>query len=287
MTMQGLDEIQHRFAGPGAQARAGATLEITLGNIERHLAAAREGDLNNGRAAQPIKIPAVQYPVVAGSLTQPTAQILLGPEDGQNWHVTRITVQGLAANSASVNGSGSQTTPGSHVTIASVALGPGTWMLMWDTGLEGTPGATDANNFQLVAAGSTITGINPGTTGGPWAQQSIQITTTTSITPVVRSNAAATAGAIYTAQLIAVPSGGDTIGLYRELGLGPGANGNTGNLLWQFTAASPVWEPKGLYLRSPDQLLLAGGPGLITAGPVTLAGEAVAVEDRWLTRYLL
>lgn len=285
MTMQGLDEIQHRFAGPGAQARAGASLEITLGKIERHLERAADADLNNGRAAQPILIPSAQFLTVAGVLQQAgPEQQQLGPEDGQVWHVQRVGIAGLQTNTGTLQNSASVTAPAAGATITSVTLTPGQWAVSWSVMLAGTPAAGDANNFRLVIGSSVLTSINPGSVGGPWGQAPVEVTVPVNTNAIIKAVGAGTAGAIYTAQLSATPAGaGDTVSLYREI---PGAgNGQSNNFLWQFTPAAPVWEPKGLYLRSPEQLLLAGS-GLITAG-VVLSADGIAVEPRWLSRYVL
>ncbi len=78
-------------------------------------------------------------------------------------------------------------------------------------------------------------------------------------------------------------TGVQVVTLYKEVN--SGAVGNPQNLLQVFTATAPTWSPSGgLILRSPDALLLVGSA--LTVAPV-LSGEAVAVEARWLSRYLL
>lgn len=85
-------------------AAAGATLEISLGQIARHMArqAQQERDLN--RAIRAIPMPPVLFPVVTGALTQPPTVISqLGPEDGQVWDIRRVTLAGWTTADAAVN----------------------------------------------------------------------------------------------------------------------------------------------------------------------------------------
>lgn len=102
----------------------------------------------------------------------------------------------------------SVTAPAAGGVIASLVLPAGGWTLSWIIQLAGTPAAADANNFQLRQGAAVLLGsVNPGAVGGPWTQTPIEVQIPTGgATVSVNANGAGTAGAIYTAQLVAVPA---------------------------------------------------------------------------------
>lgn len=105
-------------------------------------------------------------------------------------------------------GEGSVTSPGAAATITSFSLPAGGWTLNWTIELAGTPAAGDANNFQLtLGAVQELVSINPGAVAGPLQQNGVQVQVPAGgATVAVKSIAAGTAGAIYTAQLVALPA---------------------------------------------------------------------------------
>lgn len=55
------------------------------------------------RAIHALPFPSVTFPVVSGSLVQPTATVLLGPEDGQVWDIRVISLAGWTTADAAIN----------------------------------------------------------------------------------------------------------------------------------------------------------------------------------------
>lgn len=102
----------------------------------------------------------------------------------------------------------SVTAPAAGGVITSLALPSGGWTLAWQVQLAGTPAAADANNFQLrQGAAVLLESINPGAVGGPWPQDSIEVQIPVGgATVSVNANGVGTAGAIYSAQLVASPA---------------------------------------------------------------------------------
>jgi hypothetical protein len=100
------------------------------------------------------------------------------------------------------------TAPAAGAAIVSLALPSGGWTLNWLLGLSGTPGAGDANNFQLRQGAAVLTGsVNPGAVGGPWQQDPVEVQVPVGgATVSVNANGVGTAGAVYAAQLVASPA---------------------------------------------------------------------------------
>jgi hypothetical protein len=282
------------LAGNGA-AVSGA-LEITLGKlaaaIDRRWPDPADAERELNRAVQPLVLPAVQYPVTGGVVqASVAAQTLTGPEDGQCWHVRRVTVDGLTAPAVagqSATSSGQQTSPGAAATITSIAAAAGTYTAQWTVVLSGTLGAGDANNLQLTNAATQVaTSLNAGA-AGTYVQQTAQVVVPAGgATVAVKTIAAATVGGTYAAQLTLTPvagTTGDQVKLYRET---VGIGGLAQNKLRTLTAAPPndMWEPAGLYLRSPEALSLTG-TGLLAAS-VTMSLEGIGIDMRYLARYLI
>lgn len=279
----------------GERAAVSGSLEITLDRLaaalDRKFTDPADAERELTRAVQPVILPAVQFPVVGGAIqASVAAQQLLGPEDGQVWHVGRITLAGLTGplQGASVTTSGQQTSPGAAATITSQALAAGTYQVQWTVVLSGTLGAGDANNLQLTNGATQVAVSNNAGAAGTYVQQTATIVVPAGgATVAVKSVAAATVGGTYAAQLTTTPTPGttgDQATLYRETS---GQGGLVQNKLRTFTGAAPndMWEPARLFLRSPESLALTGS-GLLAAN-VTLSGEAVAIDARYLARYLI
>ena len=297
MDSPALAELQRRVARPaGAGLAASLSVDAVLGRLTRYLERAEDAEREMQRAVQPVIFPAVKFPVAAGLLGYDPAASMIGPEDGQVWFVQRLTVAGLIGPSgAPQQTSGSVTSPGAGATIASISaatLVPGVYNVQWAVELDGgAPAAADIDNFRIQGPGQfgQLTSINDGAIGR-YPQTSFQGTIFQNPgSPVkVIAVAAGTVGVTYSAQFSLTPVAGDFVTLYREIG-GAGG-GNPENQIHTFTAPGsgpgPDWHPggKGLVLRSPEQLLLAG-TGLASAG-VTLSGEGVAVEAPWVWKYL-
>ena len=296
MDSPALAELQRRVARPpGAGVAASLSLEAVLGRLAWSMERAAADEQEIQRAIQPVVLPAVRLAVTAGVLGTDPAMGLLGPEDGQAWDVRRLTVAGLTvAGGTPQFAEGTVTSPGSAVTIASIPIAsliPGTYTINWSVELAGTLAAVDSNNFRLQGAGlpGGIISDNPAV-AGVYPQPPFEWTFSTPfLTPLtIKSIAAGTVGAIYSASMSLTPVASDEVSLYREIG-GAGG-GNPENLLWTFTppgtSPGPTWNPGGgLIMRSPESLLLAGTS--LAAAAVVISGEAVAVETPWLSRYLL
>lgn len=112
-----------------------------------------------------------------------------------------------ASGELALEASGSVTSPGATTTIATTASLPaGTYQVAWTVELAGTLAAADANNFQLVDSAGVVVGSVNGSGAGVYPQGAVQVTTTVAGAVLVRSNAAGTVGAIYSAQVEVTPS---------------------------------------------------------------------------------
>jgi hypothetical protein len=268
-----------------------AELSLRVNGDARRATARRERDDRDlNRAIQTIILPAVQFPVAAGVLSDPVQTNLLGPEDGQVWDVRRLTVSGLVSpnNLGSLQNYNTATSPGADATIAAVTLLPGVvYSVTVIVQLSGTLGAGDTNNMLLETGNLLQTLITPPGVAGQVSNGPFIITGSAAgagLTCAVEAIAASTVGAVYSAQITATPVGGDQVTLFREIN--SPTSGNPQNALHTFTSAAADWEPGGgLVLRSPESLLLAGSG--LAAASVLLSGEAVAIEAAWLSRYLL
>lgn len=112
---------------------------------------------------------------------------------------------------------GSVTSPGALATIASLGLSGGTYQLNWQVEVDGTTAAGDDNNFQLSFTGlSTFPSENGHVPGQPYPQESLTIEAPAAGgSIVVQSILAGTVGAVYLAQVTAVPIGSSSF--YGEL----------------------------------------------------------------------
>ena len=135
------------------------------------------------------------------------------------WAVGLVNA-GTALNSLA--GAGSQTSPGAGTVIASTGAAPATaiYTINWTTIESGTLGAGDATNMGLYINGVLVaTGIS-GTT--PTNQPPVTFSVPGGSTIQVRSIAAATVGAVYSATISGtptyptLPSGTLTVGVTQE-----------------------------------------------------------------------
>lgn len=147
---------------------------------------------------------------------------------------------------------GSVTSPGSHATVAQIGAAnivPGVYTLQWAVDLDGTPSATDVNNFQILFAGGSVlaTSENDGAVGH-YTQTPFQVTVPQGAAALtIRTAAAGTAGAVYSATFtltpVAVPAAdmGVRVGPMEDVSQGrglfiPGATGpvkfETQDALW-------------------------------------------------------
>src|SRR5215475_10009124 len=92
MSQNGMDEVVARARG--ARADAAVALEVSLGRLVKRLADREDRAVQLQRAVNPLNMPAVQVPVVAGALQTGANAVLTGPEDGQIWDIRRVTLAG-------------------------------------------------------------------------------------------------------------------------------------------------------------------------------------------------
>lgn len=130
----------------------------------------------------------------------------------------KIFIPSAAPLGTAAQAFGSVTSPGANVAIANMAVAallPGTYLVNWAYDLDGTVSATDLNNLILKGPGlgAGINGINDAAVGH-YAQDPVQIVVPTGNGTAlsVRSVAAGTAGAIYSAQISITPIAGSVGG---------------------------------------------------------------------------
>lgn len=124
--------------------------------------------------------------------------VINGPCDLCGWSLRD------ASGDIAGTGEGTQTSPGALTTIASTATLPaGTYTVNWTVEVGGTLAAADANNMILHdSAGIVAQAIFPAVAGS-YPQAPVQITLLANSPIQVQSLNAATAGAVYTADLTA------------------------------------------------------------------------------------
>ena len=112
-------------------------------------------------------------------------------------------------NSTTLQSENQATAPAINTVITTVAGAlPGvTYLVSWKVDLDGTPGAGDANNFQLRLGGNTLaTSSNNGAVGSyPQLSQIVTIPAGGSNLTIRSDGTAGTAGAIYTATMTLTP----------------------------------------------------------------------------------
>lgn len=166
----------------------------------------------------------------------------------------------------------SVTSPGAGATILTItaaSIAPGWYTVNWAVELDGTPGAGDVDNFILKgpSLGAGLTSANDGAVGRyPQSPVTIYVASGNALALTVKTVAAGTAGAIYTAQVtltpLVVPGGYVLVGT-----LGQVSNGQGGRIY----AGDPRWELKA------HGLLYIAGDG-VTALTVTVLVERDQVE---------
>lgn len=116
------------------------------------------------------------------------------------------------ASGASLENEARVASPAAGATIASLALTGGEWIVSWIVALDGTVAAADENNFILTNGAATVAqSVNPGAVGGPWPQETQTVEVAFGgATVAVKALAAGTAGAGYSASLVATPAGNVT-----------------------------------------------------------------------------
>lgn len=100
---------------------------------------------------------------------------------------------------------GSATAPAAGATIASVALGNGTYTVEWTVELTGTPGAGDVDNVQLfIGATPVAISVNLGAVGD-YVQEEAAVTVAGGpLTLTAKAIGAGTAGAVYKVNLTVI-----------------------------------------------------------------------------------
>jgi hypothetical protein len=114
-----------------------------------------------------------------------------------------LSRQGPLSPSQSLQAYGTATSPAASTAIAVISnVGAGFYQAEWMIELNGTPSATDIDNFELLEVGGGLVahGLNLGAIG-QWPQQPVVINQSTSGVVQVKSIAAGTTGAIYSAGL--------------------------------------------------------------------------------------
>lgn len=163
----------------------------------------------------------------------------------------RAYLQVRATGGTPLQSEGSVTSPGANVAIVNVAVGsltPGWYTVNWAVELDGTVSATDVDNFILKGPGlgTGLTSINDGVVGR-YQQNPVQIyiSSTNATALSIRSVAAGTVGAVYSAQLSLVPVvnpvGFVTVGQIGQVSNGQGGRIYTGDSRWEIRAHSPLW----------------------------------------------
>lgn len=140
-------------------------------------------------------------------------QIASGPQLAASSQMTAFLAVGEAAQigpAPSQQATASVTGPGAGATITSIALPAGIYTVNWLVGLRGTTAAVDGDNFQLVIGATVLAqSISLSASGTEQQQQPIQVEVAVGgQTLSIQAIAAATATAVYRAQLVAVPDSG-------------------------------------------------------------------------------
>lgn len=147
------------------------------------------------------------YPVTVTAAQSAAGTVLLkGPLRLMGWSLFS-TAADTQENSASV------TSPAALATIVQITgLPAGDYQVNWTVGLEGTVSATDADNFELRAAGShVVTSDNEGAVN-EYPQLPVVVTVTASSAILIRAAAAGTVGAVYRAMLVIEQLSGGAFG---------------------------------------------------------------------------
>lgn len=114
----------------------------------------------------------------------------------------------LASAEQSLEFQGQAAAPAANGNVVNVAAGiipPGTYQVAWTVELDGTPGAGDIDNFKLTVNGSTVlVSTNDGAVGR-YIQPTVIVTVQSGGGAAIKAVAIATAGSIYSAQMVFTP----------------------------------------------------------------------------------
>lgn len=116
------------------------------------------------------------------------------------WNFREVSGEVPAENEGSV------TSPAANTTLLTISgLAAGTYTVKWQVELSGTVAAADANNFKVQQGGTFVVGsINQGAVGN-FPQDDFEMVLVAGNNVTVRSVAAGTVGAVYSAQLSLIP----------------------------------------------------------------------------------
>ena len=165
----------------------------------------------------------------ARSLTVTAAQaavgseLMRGPIRVVGWSFADGTIgQGLTVR-------GSANAPGAGVTVTTISLANGEYVVEWSVELTGTPGVADIDNVKLnIGATQVATSVNLGAVGNYPQEEATIIVSGGPLSLTAAAIAAATAGSVYvvnmtitpiTASLGTINDGGQLI---ANVGAGPG-----------------------------------------------------------------
>lgn len=131
----------------------------------------------------------------------------VGPKEGYTWRVGRIIVSSnvaTAVSNSSVQGTGTQTSPGAGTLIATTgAAQGGVTVVNWSVSLAGTLAAADTNNFGLYNGATLIATSLNSPAAGTYPQPPITSNNPFGNAFNVKAIGAGTVGAIYGATVVA------------------------------------------------------------------------------------
>lgn len=119
---------------------------------------------------------------------------------------TSLSYQGNIVIPTAVTATGTTgATPAAGTTVASAALVPGEYTISWTVGLSGTPGNADRNNFGLYQGSTLIATSANSQAVNDYIQSPVVVVLTANTTIAVKVIATPTTGAVYDANINAVP----------------------------------------------------------------------------------
>lgn len=123
------------------------------------------------------------------------------------WSVRTVATQTSAETQGQANA------PAANTAIATLLVPAGEWVITWTVMVNGTVGAPEVNNFQLLQAGVLLLGSENGNTANqPYQQMAVTISVPAGGQNVTINNVIlATVGSVYFAELAASPVGGVAI----------------------------------------------------------------------------
>lgn len=147
------------------------------------------------------------YPVTVTAAEAAAGTVLLkGPLRLMGWSFTSTA-------SVTLEASNSVVAPAANATIAQVTgLVAGDYQVSWTVALEGPAAAGDADNFKLVAGGSTVLTSDNLPVAGEYPQETVVVNVGAGGTIRVAAVAIGTAGVTYRAQLVVQQLSGGALG---------------------------------------------------------------------------